>query len=64
MSLSFGNYVNCLLMIGLTNNLTIVTQGGTPMKTTFCVLWREKYFVYYRIFEYYSNTHTNIRILI
>ena len=32
MSLFFGNYVNCLLMIGLSNNLTIVTQGGIPVK--------------------------------
>ena len=32
MSLSFGNYVNCLLIIGLSNNLTIVTQGGIPVK--------------------------------
>ena len=64
MSLSFGNYVNYLLMIGLSNNLTIVTQGGTPVKPMFYVLWWEKYFVYYRTFEYYSNTHTNIRISI
>ena len=32
MSLSFGNYVNFLLIIGLSNNLTIVTQGGIPVK--------------------------------
>ena len=32
MSLSFGNYVNCLLIIGLSNNLTFVTQGGIPVK--------------------------------
>ena len=35
MSLSFGNYVNCLLItliIGLSNNLTIVTQGGIPVR--------------------------------
>ena len=32
MSLSFGNYVNCLLISGLSNNLTIVTQGGIPVK--------------------------------
>ena len=32
MSLSFGNYVNCLLIIDLSNNLTIVTQGGIPVK--------------------------------
>ena len=32
MSLSFGYYVNCLLIIGLSNNLTIVTQGGIPVK--------------------------------
>ena len=32
MSLSFSNYVNYLLIIGLSNNLTIVTQGGIPVK--------------------------------
>ena len=32
MSLSFGNYVNNLLLIGLSNNLTIVTQGGIPVR--------------------------------
>ena len=32
MSLSFGNYVNCLLIIGLSNNLRIVTRGGIPVK--------------------------------
>ena len=32
MSLSFSHYVNCLLIIGLSNNLTIVTQGGIPVK--------------------------------
>ena len=32
MALSFLNYVNCLLIIGLSNNLTIVTQGGIPVK--------------------------------
>ena len=32
MSLSFGNYINCLLIRGLSNNLTIVTQGGIPVK--------------------------------
>ena len=32
MSLSFRNYVNCLLIIGLSNNLTIVTQGCIPVK--------------------------------
>ena len=32
MSLFFGNYVNCLLIIGLSNNLTIVTQGDIPVK--------------------------------
>ena len=32
MSLSFSNYVNCFLIIGLPNNLTIVTQGGIPGK--------------------------------
>ena len=32
MSLSLSNYVNCLLIIGLSNNLTIVTQGGIPVK--------------------------------
>ena len=32
MSLSFGNYINCLLIIGLSNTLTIVTQGGIPVK--------------------------------
>ena len=63
MSLSFGNYVNCLLMIGLSNNLTIVTQGGTPVKPTFYVLWWEKSILFtieysniigipIRIFEY------------
>ena len=32
MYLSFGNYVNYLLIIGLSNNLTIVTQGGIPVE--------------------------------
>ena len=32
MSLPFGNYVNCWLIIGLSNSLTIVTQGGIPVK--------------------------------
>ena len=32
MSLSLGNYLNCLYIIGLSNNLTIVTQGGIPVK--------------------------------
>ena len=32
MSLSFGNNVNCLLIIGLSNNLTIVPKGGNPVK--------------------------------
>ena len=32
MSLSFSNYANRLLVIGLSNNLTIVTQGGVPVK--------------------------------
>ena len=32
MSLSFGYYVNYLLIIGLSNNLTIVTHGGIPVK--------------------------------
>ena len=32
MSLSFGNYVNCLLITGLSNSLTIVTQEGIPVK--------------------------------
>ena len=32
MSLSFRNCVNCLLIIGLSNNLTTVTQGGIPVK--------------------------------
>ena len=32
MALSFSNYVNCFLIIGLPNNLTIVTQGGIPVK--------------------------------
>ena len=31
MSLSFGNYLNCLLIFGLSNNLSIVTQGGIPV---------------------------------
>ena len=32
MSLSVGNYVNWLLIIGFSNNLTIVTQGGIAVK--------------------------------
>ena len=32
MSLSFGNEINCLLINGLSNNLTILTQGGIPVK--------------------------------
>ena len=32
MSLSYGNYINCLLIIGLSKTLTIVTQGGIPVK--------------------------------
>ena len=32
MSLSFGNYIIRLLIIGFSNNLTIVTQGGIPVK--------------------------------
>ena len=32
MSLTFGNDVNCVLIIGLYDNLTIVTQGGIPVK--------------------------------
>ena len=68
MSLSFSNYVNCLLMIGLSNNLTIVTQGGTPVKPTFYVLWWGKIFRLLSniriLFEYpyeYSNIDLGIR---
>ena len=32
MSLSIVNYVNYLLIIGLSNNLTIATQGVIPVK--------------------------------
>ena len=32
MSLTIGNFLNCLLITGLCNNLTIVTQGGIPVK--------------------------------
>ena len=32
MFLSFGSYVNCLMIVGLPNNLTIVTQGGIHVK--------------------------------
>ena len=68
MSLSFGNYVNCLLMIGLLNNLTIVTQGGTPVKPKFYVFWWENIFRILSniriLFEYqyeYSNIDLGIR---
>ena len=30
-TLSFGSYVNCLLIADLSNNLTIGAQGGFPV---------------------------------
>ena len=55
MSLFCGNYVNCLLIIGLSNNLTIVTQGVIPVKLHYLSIIISKLNYHIKLIELRSN---------